>query len=236
MKKYIKMILGLVLAISVIGFFVYAREYISIEYILEKKDFLSELYNIYPLYTLIVFVLVYVILVTISFPGAVFLTLLGGLLFGAFVGIVVSSIASAIGATIAIILTRFVFKDIVKKYFGNKLDKILSNIDNNEVQYLFALRLAPVFPFFLVNLAMAFTNMNLLRYFLVTIVGSFPATVIYVYAGSQLANIQTLDDIISVEVFSALFLLALFPFVIKYIFKNKRWYNKSINNEVDLYE
>lgn len=230
MKGYIKIFIAVVLVASIIGFFVFGEEYTSIQYILEQRDMLSGLYDKYPIQTLLIFILVYIFLVTISFSGATVLTLLGGLLFGTVIGTIAVSISSTIGAVMATVLVRFAFIDLADKYFGKRIKKVVDFVNENGTQYLFALRLAPIFPFFLVNIAMAFTSIGLLRYAVITMIGAFPATVIYVYAGSQLASIDTLADIVSFEIIVALFLLAGFPFVIKYIFKDKKWYNKSISN------
>jgi pyruvate/2-oxoglutarate dehydrogenase complex dihydrolipoamide dehydrogenase (E3) component/uncharacterized membrane protein YdjX (TVP38/TMEM64 family) len=163
------------------------------------------------------FLLIYVAMAALSIPGAAFLTLLGGALFGLVNGTIIVSIASTIGATLAFLGSRFLLRDWVQGKFGNKLAAINEGIDKEGGFYLFTLRLVPVFPFFAVNLLMGLTKIKTLTYAWVSQLGMLPATIVYVLAGTELSKISSLKGVASPGLLGAFAALGLFPLIAKKI-------------------
>ncbi len=163
---------------------------------------------------------VYVAVTALSLPGAALMTLVGGAIFGFLWGTVIVSFASTIGATLAFLLGRFLFRDAVQRRFGRYLKPINRGIRRDGALYLFMLRLVPVFPFFVVNLVMALTPMRTVTFFLVSQVGMLAGTMVYVNAGTQIAQVESLGDIVSPGLLGAFALLGVFPLVARWI---ARW-------------
>jgi pyruvate/2-oxoglutarate dehydrogenase complex dihydrolipoamide dehydrogenase (E3) component/uncharacterized membrane protein YdjX (TVP38/TMEM64 family) len=163
------------------------------------------------------FVASYIIIVALSLPGAAIMTLAAGALFGLVEGVALASIASTIGATLAMLVARFVARDWVRKRFPRAVEAVDKGIAKDGSVYLLSLRLAPVFPFFLVNLAMGLTAMPVGRYVLVTWAGALPGTIAYTFAGTQLARIERPSDTLSPGLLAAFLGLALVPLLGKWI-------------------
>jgi len=161
------------------------------------------------------FVTVYVTVTGLSLPGATALTLIGGSLFGLLAGTLLVSFASVIGATIGMVVARYFLRDFIEQRFPDAVAKIDSGVAMDGARYLFALRLIPVIPFFLVNLAMGLTRMPVLTFAWVSQLGMLPGTVVYVNAGQQLASIESAGDILSLRIILAFAALAALPFVAK---------------------
>jgi pyruvate/2-oxoglutarate dehydrogenase complex dihydrolipoamide dehydrogenase (E3) component/uncharacterized membrane protein YdjX (TVP38/TMEM64 family) len=159
------------------------------------------------------YVLVYVLVTALSLPGAAVLTLAGGAIFGLGLGTLLVSFASSAGALLAFLLARYLFRDLVERRFGRQLEPIREGVRRDGVLYLLTLRLAPVFPFFLVNLLMALTPMPAGAFYLTSQVGMLPGTLVYVNAGTQLAHVHDLAGILSPPVLLSLGVLAVFPWI-----------------------
>lgn len=145
------------------------------------------------------------------------MTLAAGAIFGLLWGVVLVSFASTIGATLAMMLARFVFREQVKQRFARQLDRIDAGVAREGAFYLFTLRLVPLFPFFAINLAMGLTAISVPVFFIVSQVGMFAGTIVYVNAGTQLAEISALSDILSFDLLASFTLLGLFPLIAKKI-------------------
>lgn len=167
---------------------------------------------------------VYVIATTLSFPGAAILTLFAGAVFGILWGVIIVSLASTVGATFAFWASRFLFKDFLSKKFPNQLQIINKNVDKDGAFYLLTLRLIPIFPFFLVNLLMGITTIKSRTYSLVSLLGMFPATVVFVYAGQKFSEITSLKGILGPEIISAFVLLGVFPYIASFLLKKVQHY------------
>ena len=153
------------------------------------------------------------------------LTLAAGAIFGFLTGLILVSFASTIGATLAFLFSRFMFRDSVQNRFGNQLATINRGIEEEGAFYLFTLRLIPAVPFFVVNLLMGLTPIKTMVYALVSQLGMLPGTAVFVNAGSQLAKINSLGDILSPSLIGAFALLGIFPIVAKKalnVYKNKK--------------
>lgn len=166
-----------------------------------------------PLTAALVFFAVYVGVTALSFPGATVLTLAAGALFGLGWGTLIVSFASSLGATLAFLASRWLLGDWVQARFGNRLAALNAGMAKDGGFYLFTLRLAPVLPFFMVNLAMGLTRIRPWTYYWVSQLGMLAGTLAYVNAGTQLARIESLAGIVSPGLLGALVLLGLLPIV-----------------------
>lgn len=171
----------------------------------------------------------YILMTALSLPGGAVLTLAGGAVFGLFTGVVIVSFASTIGATLAFLFSRYMFRDWVQARFFTKINAVNEEIEREGGSYLFTLRLVPVFPFFMINLVMGLTPISTGLFYLVSQIGMLPGTFVYINAGTQLAKIDTLGGILSPNIFFAFFLLGLFPLIAKKMMgwvKTKKIYAK----------
>jgi len=162
------------------------------------------------------FFLFYVAVAALSLPGAVVLTLAAGALFGLLWGTVIVSFASSIGATLAFLVSRYLFRDAIQDRFGDRLSAINNGMAKDGVFYLFTLRLVPLFPFFIVNLLMGLTPIRTSSYYWVSQVGMLAGTLVYVNAGTQLAKISGLSNIVSPGLLISFTLLGIFPLLAKW--------------------
>ena len=174
---------------------------------------LDSYYRAYPVRAVAFFFVAYVALAVLSLPGAAALTLAAGALFGPVAGTVVVAFASAIGATLAFLLCRFLLRHVVQRRFERRLGAVNRIVDRDGAYYLFALRLLPGVPHGLINLLMALTSMRALTFYLVTQVGVLPACVLHVNAGARLASLESLGGIVSPGLSVSLALLGMLPLV-----------------------
>ncbi|GAA0794218.1 FAD-dependent oxidoreductase [Marinobacterium sediminicola] len=168
-----------------------------------------------PLLTAGSFFLLYILVTALSLPGAAIMTLAGGALFGLWQGVLLVSFASTIGATLAFLVSRYLLRDWVQSRFGARLDAINRGIERDGALYLFTLRLVPAFPFFLINLLMGLTPIKARTFYWVSQVGMLAGTLVYVNAGTQVAQLEALAGILSPELLTSFALLGLFPLLAK---------------------
>lgn len=161
--------------------------------------------------------IIYLLVATLSIPGALIMTLAGGTLFGFFLGSLLVSFASSIGALLAFLVARYFLKDAVEKRFAGQIKNVNKKIEKDGVSYLLFLRLVPIFPFFFVNLVMSLTAIRPGVYYIFSQIGMFPSTLVYINAGTQIGKIESLNDITSPSILFALALLGIFPFIAKAI-------------------
>ncbi|MCE3013172.1 MAG: FAD-dependent oxidoreductase, partial [Proteobacteria bacterium] len=158
---------------------------------------------------------VYVLATAFSLPGATILTLAGGAIFGLWQGFVIVSFASSLGATLAFLVTRYVLRDSVEKKFKTQLQGINEGIKREGSFYLFTLRLVPLFPFFLINMLMGLTQMRVWVFYIVSQVGMILGTLVYVNAGTQLAQLDSGAGILTPKLILSFVLLGIFPLLSK---------------------
>ncbi len=235
-KKLFYILLILFLVTVYIYFFCFGGDqYLQLSSIQSWKDKIKSFYLISPIVITTIYFIFYIMVTSIGLPGAVVLTLFGGFLFGLVKGTILASFASSIGALMAFLLTRFFFFSFKtssgntmtseggRKYSRIKIiETIQDRIKTEGAWYLFTLRLIPLFPFFIINIAMGFTPIKARTFFWISQLGMLPATILYVNAGVQLSEIETLKDIMSFPVIISFTLLGLFPIVVKIIFKRIR--------------
>lgn len=176
---------------------------------------LAQWTNSHPWEAAGIFFLAYVLLTAASLPGAAIFTLAAGTLFGLVEGVVIASFASTIGATLAFLTSRFVLRDWLRSRFGDRLAAFDRGIEKDGAMYLFTLRLVPVVPFFLVNLLAGLSAIRTRTFYGVSQLGMLPGTVVYVYAGTQLATLESARDLLSPRLLAAFALLAVAPFAMR---------------------
>lgn len=164
-----------------------------------------------PVVSVGVYMAVYVVSAALSLPWATVLTLAGAGVFGFWITLAATSLASTVGATLAFLGARYVFRDAVRRRFGHRMARIDEGLARDGVFHLFGLRLVPVFPFFLVNLLMGLTAMPVRTYFWVSLVGMLPGTAVYVNAGRELGAVTVPGDVLSPGLLAAMTLLGVFP-------------------------
>ena len=201
-------------AIFIVCFFYFdLGRYFTLEYFNGQQQALQEYYAANPALTISIYMGIYIAVAALSLPGAAIMTLAAGALFGNLVGLIVVSFASSIGATLAFLVSRFLLRDYVQNKFGDKLNAINKGVEKEGAFYLFTLRLVPVFPFFVINLAMGLTPIKTLAFYLVSQVGMLPGTFVYVNAGTQIGKLESLQGILSPELLFSFALLGIFPLV-----------------------
>ena len=173
----------------------------------------------YPFIVEIIFFITYVFLTSLSIPIALILGLLSGMIFHNTTAILIVSFASAIGATLAFFLSRYLFRDYLEKKYNKQYLKINSGIEKNSGYYIFALRMCVVFPFFMVNLLLGLTTIKPINYYLISQLGMLPATVIIVSLGDKIAGALTSDISIDFTLVMLLTALGLLPLLSRLFFK-----------------
>jgi pyruvate/2-oxoglutarate dehydrogenase complex dihydrolipoamide dehydrogenase (E3) component/uncharacterized membrane protein YdjX (TVP38/TMEM64 family) len=161
------------------------------------------------------FLALYVVIAGASLPGAAILTLAAGALFGLFEGVILSSFGSTLGATLAFLAARFLFRDSLLARYGDRLKNFNAGIHRDGAFYLFSLRLIPVVPFFVVNVLAGLTSLGAGTFYWVSQVGMFPGTIAYVFAGTQLARIDSLSSVLSPGLIGAFVLLGILPLLLR---------------------
>ncbi len=211
-----RLALVLLFALALAAFFAAGgQRYFTFENLKAQQAALDGWRAARPAQAAVGFLVVYIAFTALSLPAAALLTLLAGAIFGPALGIVLVSFASAIGATLAMLASRFVLRDWVQARFERRLAPINRGIARDGAFYLFTLRLIPAFPFFLINVAMGLTPIRTWTFYWVSQLAMFPATVLYVNAGTQLARLESLGDVLSAPLIGALVLLGIFPLVAK---------------------
>ncbi len=211
-----KIVLLLVI-VSLIGMFFLLdlEQYFSLGNLKNELAAFKEYYMQHKAWTMMIYMVVYILMAALSLPGAAIMTLAGGALFGLFYGVILVSFASTIGATLAFLFSRYLFKDWVQNKFSSKLSAINKGIEKEGGFYLFTLRLVPVFPFFVINLVMGLTPIRTMVFYLVSQVGMLPGTIVFINAGTMLAKIESASTILSVNLIFSFALLGIFPIIAK---------------------
>ncbi len=225
----IKKIVLLLIATLVIALFFYfdLNQLLTLEGLKGSMDQFSQYKEQSPVLIIGGFFLLYVVVTALSLPGATILTLAAGALFGLVQGLLIASFASTIGATLAFLASRYVLRDTIQQRFPERLAAINAGVKKEGGFYLFTLRLVPVFPFFLINLLMGLTSIKTWTFYWVSQLGMLAGTFVFVNAGTQLAQIESLSGILSFKLIMSFALLGIFPFIAKGIlamFKKRKVY------------
>ncbi|MEJ6670602.1 MAG: TVP38/TMEM64 family protein, partial [Pseudomonadales bacterium] len=212
----LKVALALGLLIVMLLFFGFGgSDYLTFDAIKSAQQSLQALVTDAPVLSFFGFALIYIVVAALSLPGAAVLTLLAGGLFGLWQGLVLVSFAASIGATLAMLAARFLFRDLIASKFSEAMTVVNQGMKADGARYLLTLRLVPAVPFFVINLVMGLTGITARRFYWVSQLGMLPGTLIYVNAGKQLADLQSPAGILSPELLVSLVLLALLPWLMK---------------------
>ncbi len=206
-------IAALVVGLVAAFFFFDLGHYLSLDYLKQSQASFEAIYARRPLVVALSFFAIYVAATALSFPGATILTLAGGAIFGLWWGTLIVSFAATSGATLAFLMARFVLRDSIEARFRSRLAEINDGVAKDGAFYLFTLRLVPLVPFFVINLVMGLTKMKTLTFYWVSQLGMLAGTAVYVNAGTQLAQLESLRGILSPGLIGSFVLLGLFPLV-----------------------
>ena len=190
-----------------------AQQGFDLAFVQEQRFAALEFVEANPVLAPAAFLVLYIAVTGLSLPGAALLTLIAGAAFGLVLGTVLVSFASSIGATVAFVLARYLFRDAVQRRFAAQLARINEGIAKDGAFYLFALRLVPAFPFFAINLGMALTPLKVTTFYWVSQVGMLAGTVVYVNAGREIGKLESLSGILSPTLIASFALLGLFPLI-----------------------
>jgi uncharacterized membrane protein YdjX (TVP38/TMEM64 family) len=191
------------------------NRYLTLSFIRSSSDASHAAYAAHPVLTIAAYFSLYVVCAALSLPGAVVLTIAAGALFGLVGGTLIASFASAIGATIACFVSRYLLRSWVQERLGPRAGRINEGVDKEGAFYLFTLRLIPIFPFWMINLAMGLTTMALPRFYWVSQLGMLAGTIVYVNAGRELAGVTSLKEILSPGLVISFVLIGILPLAAK---------------------
>jgi len=215
-SKWSKILILLAIAALVVVFFGFdLGQYLTFDYLKSRQAALETNYADHQPLTMAIYMAVYIVVTALSLPGAAIMTLAGGAIFGFWIGLLLVSFASTIGATLAFLVARFLLMDYVKRRFGDKLKAVYEGIEKDGAFYLFTLRLVPLFPFFVINLVMGLTPIRTATFYVVSQIGMLAGTAVYVNAGTQLAQIDSISGILSPGLIFSFALLGIFPWIAK---------------------
>lgn len=209
------LLLIIVLAAVVVFFAFDLGRFLTLEYVRSQQAAITDWHQAHPWQAALGFFALYIAVTGLSLPGAAVMTLVAGAIFGLLPGTVIVSFASTIGATLAFLVSRLLLRDVVQARFARSLRAVNDGIRREGAFYLFTLRLVPAFPFFVINLVMGLTRLRTLTFMVVSQIGMLPGTLVYVNAGTQLAQIDSLSGILSPGVVASFTLLGVFPLVAK---------------------
>ena len=216
--KSTRLLLLLVLAVLVAAFFVFdLHQYFNLEYLKSQQSRLDTFYQANSIKTVLIFFFAYIAIAALSLPGGAIMTLAGGAIFGFSTGLLLVSFASTMGATLAFLIVRFLFNEPVQKRFSKQLQRINTGIKKDGVFYLFTIRMIPLFPFFIVNMVMALTPIKVWTFAWVSQIGMLAVTAVLVNAGTQLAKIRSLGDILSPGLIGSLVLVGFASLIAKLV-------------------
>ena len=216
--QFRKLVLALIAGVAIAAFFAFdLGQYLNLQTLKAQQVAIQDFHAHRPLLSVAAYFLIYVLTTALSLPGAVFLTLAGGAVFGLLWGTLIISFASTIGATLAFLMSRFLLRDWVSQRFGQRLAAIDEGVRREGALYLFTLRLVPAFPFFLINLLLGLTGMKARTFYWVSQIGMLAGTVVYVNAGTQLGKLDSLAGILSPGLLGSFVLLGIFPLIARRI-------------------
>ncbi|MCG8634419.1 MAG: FAD-dependent oxidoreductase, partial [Desulfobacterales bacterium] len=197
-------------------FFIFDLDrYFSLANLKGELDNIRAYYQANKGITITVYMVAYILMAALSLPGAAVMTLAGGAVFGLVTGLVLVSFASTIGATLAFLFSRYMFRDWVQTKFSSKINAINEGVEREGGFYLFTLRLVPAFPFFMINLVMGLTPISTGLFYLVSQIGMLPGTFVYINAGTMLGNVDSMGGILSPGLIFSFVLLGIFPLAAK---------------------
>ena len=214
----LKRLLAYISLAVIFSLVLYAFDGLSLKKFLDAKLEVEKICSSYPAICKSLFCILYIIIVSASIPLATVLSIFSGILFGVFQGALLSTLSATFGAMFCFILVRYFLKNFLYDKDTPSFDTIQKMFIKNGILYLFAIRMIPAFPFYLVNVFMAFTPIKVIPYSLVTLIGIAPMTIVYVYFGSQINKISNVSEILSPKIIVIFCLVGLTPLILRYVF------------------
>jgi len=218
-----------ILLVGLVLFFYFnLNQYLDFAFLKRHRQMLLLQVDAQPILAAFIFILVYILAIAISMPGAIFLTLIGGFLFGIFWGMLYVLISATIGATVIFLATRLALEPLMAKKTNQWVEKMREGFKRHDFQYLLFLRLIPLFPFWVINIVPALLGMKTKTYMLATFIGIIPGSLVYVALGSGLGHIFNQNETPNLGIIFqpqillpmlGLALLSLFPLLYKQIRK-----------------
>ena len=212
-------VLAALAALAALLVYLGPERYLNLGYVQSQLARLAEYRARHPVAAPLLYAALYVAVTAASIPGALLLTLAAGALFGFLLGSLIVSISATAGATIAFLISRYLFDDWVQKKMGARLAKIREKFREEGALYLFAIRLVPAFPFFAVNLVMGLTSIRTATYAAASFLGMLAPSMVFVNAGTQLAKLDSVKGLLSPPIIASFLLLAVFPYAAKVFVK-----------------
>jgi uncharacterized membrane protein YdjX (TVP38/TMEM64 family) len=206
------LLVAVALAVALFFYFDLAR-FLTLTALKANRESLLAYYAAQPAITVAVFMAIYIVQTALSLPGAAILSLAAGAVFGSLMGTVYAVAAATIGAALAFVVTRYLLRDLILDRFGPRLEGLNRELETRGLNYLLFLRLVPLFPFFLINLAGGLTRLPLPTFVIGTVIGIIPGGFVFVNAGASLASVNSLRDVASPRVLGAFALLGLFALI-----------------------
>lgn len=224
-KKWVLLFLLTCFLIALLYFDI--TQYMSLEYLKKHQDLLRDHYKAHPTQSIALFCGVYILVTSLCIPGANFLTLLGGAVFGLWTGFLLASFSSAIGATIAFFGSRWLLRDYITKKYSRYIKPFNKGVEKNGPFYIFMLRMTPIVPFFATNLVMGITTLRPWIFYCFTQLGMIAGTLVYTNAGTEIGSAHGLRDIISAKIFLSFVALGVIP-----LFFRKFKFMKGLEEEL----
>ncbi len=207
-----KVILLLLLLVTALAWQHYSEQWLTLSNLKNHQLQLNALLEAHYYHCCLIFIGICFMLTALSLPGsAVMMSLVAGALFGFCCGTLMVLFASSLGALFAFWISRFVLRDWLRKGFSHHYQKVDQGLQKEGASYLLTLRLLPIIPFVVLNLVMGLTSIPARRYYVWSLPGILPGVMVYVNAGTQLANLQKPSDILTPQVLTALLLLGILP-------------------------
>jgi len=216
--KIKKLSISIILLLIIIIGFITNDEFKS--YLTENIDMIKTLYSNQPLMFTVLFITAYLVMTTLSLPVALLMGLLAGSIFDIYLAVVIVSFTSTIGATVAMILARYIVRDYMASKYKKYFEIINSNFEDNGGYYLFALRMSPLFPFFIINICFGLTKMKLIPFYLISQIGMLPGTVLIILIGRELSDTIITGNLFNTELVIYLSIFGILPLLFKKAFKN----------------
>lgn len=217
-----RLVWGIALLAAIVIFFVVASPYLTLDHLESQRTSLKLYYDENPLRFFAAYIALSALLMGAALPVTAMVLLLSGILFGFWVGLLACTVATTIGSTIGFLWSRYFFREVLRKRFNPQFEVINRGIAEEGGLYVFSLRLLMVFPYSIINLICGLTNIRLRSYVVATLASQVIVGALWVYAGTQLSNINSSSDVLSVNVFIALALIGLAPILFRRIFSRMR--------------
>jgi uncharacterized membrane protein YdjX (TVP38/TMEM64 family) len=215
---------GLLVALAIVSLYLFSeyRGEFALDRLAEREEQFRQLLDHYPVWTYAAAFVLYVAVTALALPFAAVMSLVYGWLFGFWASLVLVSFASTAGATCSFALSRYILGDAIQARFGERLQAFNASLEREGPFFLFALRLVPLFPFFVINVVMGLTPIRVRTFWWVSQVGMLPGTVVYLFAGSSIKSLgelsrQGVASIITPQLIVAFVLLGLFPLAVKQV-------------------